>query len=118
MYYNAFLFAEYNQGIKRSRLAYEGVMREEAEADRRAKHAANRARQRAAKKLNPAPAVPAVRVQVPKPPPRVLLPCGTNGAYYRHLRKREDACTPCLDAHVEHNSEWRSNARTKQNAGM
>ena len=32
--------------------------------------------------------------------PVKLKPCGTNAAYWRHKRKKEPACTPCLLAHA------------------
>lgn len=31
--------------------------------------------------------------------------CGTNTGYYRHTRKKEVACTPCLIAHAAHEAE-------------
>lgn len=31
--------------------------------------------------------------------------CGTNTGYYRHARKKEVACTPCLIAHATHEAE-------------
>lgn len=30
--------------------------------------------------------------------PRKLQPCGTKGAYMRHIRKGEKPCTPCKKA--------------------
>lgn len=38
-----------------------------------------------------------------EPRGRKLQPCGTNAAYQRHKRKNEYPCTPCLEAHAEHN---------------
>jgi hypothetical protein len=32
--------------------------------------------------------------------PRELQPCGTNAAYIRHVRRREDTCQPCREAHA------------------
>lgn len=114
--YAVSLFAEFNAGVERARQAYEqdqaAVAAGEALRDARRKKAWARklARQRAL--------YAAAKGVTPNPPRRSLKPCGTNGAYYRHLRNGEDACVPCLDAHVDHNSEWRSNARTRNNAGM
>jgi hypothetical protein len=33
-------------------------------------------------------------------PRRPLLPCGTDGAYSRHLKRGEVPCVPCLRAHA------------------
>ncbi len=32
--------------------------------------------------------------------PRILLPCGTDAAYARHLRKKEKPCLDCYEAHA------------------
>lgn len=31
--------------------------------------------------------------------------CGTNGGYYAHRRRHEDACGPCCEAHTEAQAE-------------
>lgn len=33
---------------------------------------------------------------------QLAQPCGTEAAYQRHRRHREDACDACLKAHAEH----------------
>lgn len=114
--YAVSLFAEFNAGVARARQAYDedqdAVALLEQQREVRQRRALDRklARQRAL--------YAAKKGVTPNPPRRRLKPCGTNGAYYRHLRNGEDACVPCLDAHVDHNSEWRASARTRQNAGM
>jgi hypothetical protein len=37
--------------------------------------------------------------------PRKLMPCGTNAAYVRHVRRNEPTCQPCRDAHAEYGRE-------------
>lgn len=41
---------------------------------------------------------------------RVLVPCGTDTAYQRHLRHNEAACEPCRLAHLAKMREWRQRA--------
>jgi len=48
----------------------------------------------------PAP-VGAPRMSLPPPEPRLLDPCGTEGAYQRHRRYGETPCPPCVAANVE-----------------
>lgn len=43
---------------------------------------------------------------------KVLEPCGTNAAYIRHVRRKEDACVPCREAHGRYNAA-RSMARQR-----
>jgi hypothetical protein len=38
---------------------------------------------------------------------RVLQPCGTTGAYQRHIRHREDPCAPCREAHRVESKAYR-----------
>lgn len=33
---------------------------------------------------------------------QTVAPCGTEAAYQRHRRHKEDACAACLAAHAEH----------------
>lgn len=33
--------------------------------------------------------------------PRPTVPCGTEGAYQRHMRRKEKPCEPCKGAHTE-----------------
>lgn len=114
--YAVSLFAEYNEGVLRARQAYDEEQHDVAvEEERRAvlrRKALDRklARQREL--------YAAAKGIAPNPPRRTLKPCGTNGAYHRHRRNGQEPCEPCLDAHVRNNSEWRANARTRQNAGM
>ena len=42
---------------------------------------------------------------------RKLKPCGTDAAYSRHLKNKELACGPCLNAHSE---EVKKSARRKK----
>jgi hypothetical protein len=35
-----------------------------------------------------------------------LKPCGTHAAYYRHRRRGEPACPPCLAAHSAYTTAW------------
>ena len=38
---------------------------------------------------------------------RAPLPCGTNAAYIRHIRKKEEVCEPCRLAHrAENRKKW------------
>lgn len=114
--YAVSLFAEFNAGVARAREAYDteqdalALLEQQREVRRKKALARKLARYRAL--------YAAKKGATPNPPRRVLKPCGTNGAYRRHRRNGEDACVPCLDAHVDHNSEWRASARTRQNAGM
>jgi len=41
---------------------------------------------------------------------RVLVPCGTDTAYQRHHRRREQVCEPCRLAHLAKMREWRQRA--------
>jgi hypothetical protein len=36
--------------------------------------------------------------------------CGTDQGHKRHMRRGEEACRPCKDAHNEHNRMWRKMA--------
>jgi hypothetical protein len=40
--------------------------------------------------------------------PRELKPCGTDAAYSRHLKRGEDPCDPCKEAHREGNRAYPS----------
>lgn len=37
---------------------------------------------------------------------RVLSPCGTYGAYQRHVKRGEKPCAPCTEAHRVYMDEW------------
>lgn len=39
------------------------------------------------------------RAHRPPPETRVLVPCGSYGAYKRHIARGEHVCGPCRDAH-------------------
>lgn len=45
------------------------------------------------------------------------LPCGTEAAYRRHLRLREEPCEPCRQAAVEANERRRAIRHLGQTAG-
>lgn len=42
---------------------------------------------------------------------RELQPCGTDGAYQRHLRARETPDQACIDAHAKHVRDWEQRCR-------
>lgn len=37
---------------------------------------------------------------------RTLKPCGTNAAYARHIRNKEQPCPPCCEAHAKQQDEY------------
>lgn len=51
-----------------------------------------------------------IRNRRPEPEPGGA--CGSNAGYFRHLRKREVACLPCLAAHASHRQTRRRSCST------
>ena len=48
---------------------------------------------------------------------RILMPCGTNAAAARHIRRGEDPCAPCMDAkRTEAAERSKPYANTRQRA--
>lgn len=104
--YSPMLFAEFNNGVRRARTAYDlqqsmleelGLSLERQAVARRSRIAARKRNQRLAGAV-----VPVRRIQSSAP-----QPCGTNAAYVRHLRAKESPCDQCSAAHSVYNIQSR-----------
>lgn len=52
------------------------------------------------------------------PPKRLNKPCGTNAAYWRHIRNKERACLRCRIAHAADVQDWKLRDKARKQEAL